>query len=131
MGVACVRSVTRERRFGFIIGCRSFGVFPTKWLSMRTLFRIFAVRRLTRGFSVGNIFALWGRLVHWAIVESCRSNELLFSAIRHNQTAIRQLLTLHQLQINLAGHFIEQRNAGTEQHGMDVESDLIDQPRFE
>lgn len=131
----CLCAFRRERAAVRLdIGCRSFRVLPTKWLSMRcgahlrraeVNARMFGWQYLCALFLAFRASPAMRQIGTFVVVE------LPFSAIRHNQTAIRQLLTLHQLQINLVRHFVEQRNTRTEQDGMDVEPDFVDQPRFE
>src|SRR3954454_10370972 len=46
-------------------------------------------------------------------------------------TAVLERPALNQLQVDLTAHRVEQRDTGSEEHRVDVEADLIDQPRLE
>lgn len=52
-------------------------------------------------------------------------------AIAHEDAAVLERVALEQLEVDLAAGRVKQRDAGAEQHGMDVEADLIDQAGFE
>lgn len=55
----------------------------------------------------------------------------MFHSIKNRHTAVLKWFAIQQLKVYLPFHFVKERNAGTEQHRMDVESDLINQVGLE
>src|SRR5687767_13999212 len=55
----------------------------------------------------------------------------MFDAVVDEHTAVLERTGLLELEVNLARHRVKRRDARSEQHGMDVEADAIDQSGFE
>src|SRR5688500_5707506 len=62
--------------------------------------------------------------------ELCRGL-LVFDAVGYQHAAVRKRTALLQLQIDLPAHGMKRRNAGAEEHRVDVEADLVDESGLE
>src|SRR5712692_3256841 len=54
----------------------------------------------------------------------------VLDSIRDGEVAAFENTAIEQVEIDLPLHFVKKRDAGTEQHRMNVEDDFIDQIRF-